>query len=188
MNKRSNALIFAALIGLIIVAIGLGFLLGIDNPIPWILILVLVLIPITYKKYKKITAITWQEEYSVGVKSLDDDHKRLIFLLNQFKTAYDYDTSAEFERQALEQLVEYTRFHFTREEEMMQQADYPDFENHKQQHIKMIAQVETFVDQYRREGHDCLNEVSEFLTDWLIKHINGTDKQYTQSMQAKGLS
>tara|TARA_B100000767_G_scaffold170914_1_gene159989 strand:- start:83 stop:649 length:567 start_codon:yes stop_codon:yes gene_type:complete len=187
MNKRSNALIFAALIGLIIVAIGLGFLIGLDNPIPWILIAVLFLIPFAYKKYNKPTTIVWKEEYSVGIKSLDDDHKRLIFLLNQFKTAYDYDTSAEFERQALEQLVEYTRFHFTREEEMMQQANYPDLDNHKLQHVKMISQVEDFVEKYRREGHDCLSEVSEFLTDWLIKHINGTDKQYTQHMLEKGL-
>lgn len=187
MNKRSNALILAASIGLIIVAIGLSFLIGLDNPIPWILISVLFIIPLTYKKYFKIEAIVWKEEYSVGIKSLDDDHKRLIFLLNQFKTAYDYDTSAEFERQALEQLVEYTRFHFTREEEMMHQAGYENFENHQQQHKNMIAQVEEFVGLYRREGHDSLNVVSTYLTNWLVNHINGTDKQYTQAMLDKGL-
>jgi hemerythrin len=188
MNKRSNALIFAVLIGIIIVAIGLGFLLGLDNPIPWILIALLCLIPLAYKKYNKPTAIVWKEEYSVGIKSLDDDHKRLIFLLNQFKTAYDYDMSAEFERQALEQLVGYTRFHFSREEEMMKQAGYADFENHQQQHRNMIAQVEEFVGLYRREGHESLNEVSTYLTNWLINHINGTDKQYTQCMLDEGLN
>ncbi len=87
---------------MILISIGLGFLIGLDNPIPWILIAVLVLIPVLYKKYNKIEAIVWKEEYSVGITSLDDDHKRLIFLLNQFKTVYDYDTSADFERQALE--------------------------------------------------------------------------------------
>lgn len=187
MNKRSNALIFAALIGLIIVAIGLGFLMGIDNPIPWILIAVLALTPFAYGKLNKSKGIVWKEEYSVGIPSLDNDHKRLIFLLNQFKTAYDYDMSAEFERQALEQLVEYTRFHFTREEELMQQANYPDFEGHKKQHENMIAQVESFVELYRQQGHDSLNEVSDFLTNWLINHINGTDKQYTQHMLDKGI-
>lgn len=187
MNKRSNALIFAALIGLIIVAIGLGFLLGLDNPIPWILIAVLGLIPFAYKKYNKPSAIVWKDEYSVGIKSLDDDHKRLIFLLNQFKTAYDYDTSAEFERQALEQLVEYTRFHFSREEDMMEAAGYAGIEEHKQQHARMIAQVEEFVGLYKREGHDSLIEVSTYLTNWLINHINGTDKQYTEVMLKKGL-
>jgi len=188
MNKRSNALIFAALIGLIIVAIGLGFLMGLSNPVPWILIAVLILIPFAYKKYNKTNAIVWKEEYSVGIQSLDDDHKRLIFLLNQFKTAYDYDTSAEFERQALEQLVEYTRFHFSREEDMMQEAGYEGIEEHKQQHKNMIAQVEEFVGLYNREGHDSLNEVSTYLTNWLINHINGTDKQYTDVMLKKGLS
>lgn len=188
MNKRSTALIFSAIIGLIIVAIGLGFLVGFNNPVPWILIAVLVLIPIVYKKYNQSETIVWKEEYSVGIPSLDDDHKRLIFLLNQFKTAYEYDTSAEFERQALEQLVEYTRFHFTREEDMMEEAGYADIEEHKKQHARMIAQVEEFVGLYQREGHDSLNEVSTYLTNWLINHINGTDKQYTQVMKDKGLS
>lgn len=187
MNKRFNALIFAAVIGLIIVGIGLGFLLGLDNPIPWILIAVLCLIPFAYKRLNKPSAIVWKDEYSVGIKSLDDDHKRLIYLLNQFKTAYDYDTSAEFERQTLEQLVEYTRFHFTREEGMMEDAGYEGIEEHKQQHARMIAQVEEFVGLYNREGHDSMNEVSTYLTNWLINHINGTDKQYTQVMLDKGL-
>lgn len=188
MNKRSTALIFSAIIGLIIVAIGLGFLVGVNNPVPWVLIAVLVLIPIIYKKYNQSETIVWKEEYSVGIPSLDDDHKRLIFLLNQFKTAYEYDTSAEFERQALEQLVEYTRFHFSREEDMMEEAGYADIEEHKKQHARMIAQVEEFVGLYQREGHDSLNEVSTYLTNWLINHINGTDKQYTQVMKDKGLS
>ncbi|GAA3915890.1 bacteriohemerythrin [Litoribacillus peritrichatus] len=187
MTKRFNALIFAAAIGLIIVAIGLGFLIGLNNPIPWILIIALILIPVAYKKFNANSEIVWKDEYSVGIEVLDNDHKKLIYLLNQFQTAYDYYTDAEFERQALEELVAYTRFHFEREEGFMKQSGYPDFENHKKQHESMILQVESFVEKYKREGHESLNEVSQFLTNWLLNHINGTDKLYSKHLIEKGI-
>ena len=96
MNNRSKSLLYAAVVGLIIVAIFLGFLSSIANPISWILIAVLALIPMIYKKTAKVDEIVWKEEYSVGIESLDNDHKKLISLLNQFNTAYDYAMSEEF--------------------------------------------------------------------------------------------
>ena len=117
MNSRSKSLIYAAIVGLIIVAIFLGFLSSITNPISWILIVVLTLIPVFYKKVSKADEMVWKEEYSVGIVSLDNDHKKLISLLNQFTTAYDYAMSEEYERQALKDLINYTKYHFEREEQ-----------------------------------------------------------------------
>jgi hemerythrin len=51
----------------------------------------------------------------------------------------------------------------------------------------MMEKVETFVTIYDVKGHEALNEITEFLSDWLIKHINGTDKQYTQHLVDKGM-
>ena len=188
MTKRFSSLILAAVIGLLIVAIGLGFLSGMDNPVSWVLIGVLLLIPFIYNKKDKVETLEWKDEYSVGIKVLDDDHKKLISLLNQFKTAYDYHTSEEFEQQALKSLIDYTKFHFKREEELLELHNYPDYEDHKQQHQVMIGEVERFVEKYNQQGHEALDEVSSFLSNWLINHINGTDKQYGGFLNDKGVS
>lgn len=187
MSQRTKALIYAAIVGLVIVAIFLGFLSGFDNTISWLLIVALVLVSVIYNKTQGGKKIVWKEEYSVGVKVLDDDHKKLVQLLNQFTTAYEYAMSESFERQALEDLVDYTKTHFLREEQIMQDNDYPDLVAHKEQHRKMIEQVEVFVNLYREKGHEALSEVSEFLSKWLINHINGTDKQYTDFLNDKGV-
>ena len=84
MNNRSKAMIYAAIVGLIIVAIFLGFLSGLSNPVSWLLLGVLFLIPFIYQKNKKSDQLVWKNEYSVGVDVLDQDHKKLIILLNQF--------------------------------------------------------------------------------------------------------
>lgn len=179
MNNRSKSLLYAAIVGLIVVAIFLGFLSSIANPISWILIAVLALIPMIYKKTAKVNEIVWKEEYSVGIESLDNDHKKLISLLNQFNTAYDYAMSEEFEREALNDLINYTKYHFEREEKLLEQYHYDDLEAHKAQHQQMIDQVVSFQQLYLEKGHDSLNEISGFLANWLIKHINGTDKEYS---------
>ncbi len=187
MSQRTKALIYAAIVGLVIVAIFLGFLSGFDNTISWILIVALILVSFIYNKTQNSKKIAWKEEYSVGVQVLDDDHKKLVQLLNQFTTAYDYAMSESFERQALEDLVDYTKTHFLREEKIMEENGYPDIVAHKEQHRKMIEQVEVFVGLYHQKGHEALEDVSTFLSKWLINHINGTDKQYTSHLNGKGV-
>jgi hemerythrin len=187
MENRTKSFIYAAIIGLIIVAIFLGFLSSMANPISWILIAVLVLIPILYKKKSDSNQVEWRDEYSVGIQHIDDDHKKLISLLNNFTIAYDYAMSESFEKEALNELISYTKYHFDREEKMMEDNDYPDVIAHKAQHKVMIDQVESFVHLYNIKGHDALDEISKFLSDWLINHINGTDKQYSEHLHNKGI-
>ncbi|MGL1956790.1 MAG: bacteriohemerythrin [Colwellia sp.] len=188
MNNRTKSFIYATVIGLIIVAIFLGFLSSFSNPISWILIGVLLLIPILYKKAPSdTTQVKWKEEYSVGILHIDQDHKKLISLLNQFTIAYDYAMSEAFEKEALEELISYTKYHFQREEKLMDENEYPDVIAHKAQHKEMINQVEKFVKIYQEKGHDSLKEISEYLTAWLINHINGTDKAYSQYLHDRGV-
>lgn len=187
MNSRSKSFVYAAVIALVIVAIFLGFLSSLTNPISWLLIVALLLIPVFYKKTEPSNIINWKESYNVGITHIDQDHKKLIKLLNQFTLAYDHAMSEEFEKQALNELVDYTVYHFEREEKMMREHDYPDFVAHQAKHQEMIAQVNEFVDLYDKKGHDALKEISEFLTVWLISHINGTDKEYSQYLNDQGV-
>ena len=178
MKKNINALVLAAIIGLLIVAVGLGFLFGPANPVPWILIGVLITIVVVYRWISSRDRVEWKESYTVGVDDLDDDHKRLIELINRFQTAYTYHTGEEFEHQALNELVDYTKYHFEREEKMMEEAGYPDLAAHKEIHRTMIAKVGEFQEEYQRTGHEALEGVATFLSEWLINHINGIDKKY----------
>ncbi|MBL0710587.1 MAG: hemerythrin family protein [Colwellia sp.] len=187
MNSRSKSLLYAAIIALAIVAIFLGFLSSLTNPISWLLIVALLLIPIFYKKKDKLSVIKWKDEYSVGIAQIDQDHKKLIHLLNQFTVAYEHDMSEAFEKKALEELINYTVYHFEQEEKLMQENDYPDFKNHKVKHQEMIEQVKKFTDLYDEKGHNALKEISEYLTGWLISHINGTDKEYSQYLNDRGV-
>ena len=187
MKKSFPPLLLALSIGLIIVAIGFGFLWGPTNPVPWILIGVLMIIPVIYSRMAKRSKVEWQPSYSVGVQAMDDDHKRLLNLLDRFQTAYEFHTGDEFEREALNELVDYTKTHFGREERLMEENGYPDLEAHRHEHREMIAKVDQFLKLYGEKGHAALGEVSEYLKDWLVNHINGTDKRYGPFLRQKGV-
>ena len=188
MKKKFGTLMLALMIGLTIVAIGMGFLFGPTNPVPWILMVVLAVIVILYNRKSGHDKLKWKDEYSVGIKQLDDDHKQLIILLNRFLTAYEYHTGEAFERGALKELLDYTKYHFDHEERLMEEHGYPGLAEHREQHESMIAVVGQFQKDYEMRGHEALQGVANYLYGWLINHINGTDKQYMPFLTGKGLS
>ncbi|MCU7853144.1 MAG: bacteriohemerythrin [Candidatus Thiodiazotropha sp. (ex Monitilora ramsayi)] len=167
--------------------IGIGFLFGIDNPIPWIMIAILLVLPVIHKKMTSRKFVSWDNSLSVGITVIDEEHQKLLTLINNLQTAVLYPTGESFERQALSELVDYTKYHFEREEKLMQDNGYPEYEQHKQQHEEMIAKVSAFLSSYEKDREGTVDELTSFLKTWLIDHIAGTDQRYSQFLQDKGV-
>ncbi|HIP53212.1 MAG TPA: bacteriohemerythrin [Chromatiales bacterium] len=175
------------LLGVLLVAVIIGFIsFGATHPAPWIFLAVALIVPFLLNRMENRHFVVWKDDYSVGIESIDNDHKKLLNLINKLQTAIHYHTGELFERQALDELVNYTKYHFSREEELMQKYGYPELEEHRAEHAKMIAKVGGFVEQYEQKQHGALEDVAEFLKNWLVNHINGTDKRYSAFLIEKG--
>jgi hemerythrin-like metal-binding protein len=175
------------LILMLVIAVVLGLMAGPGSPLTWLLLASLLVIPFVHRKLTSKRYVEWKVEYSVGIDSIDQQHRKLLNLINQLQTAVDYSTGEEFEREALDELVDYTKTHFTYEEGLMEQNDYPDFEPHKALHVEMIKKVEEVLAEYDQDPESAMSNAVEYLKDWLIKHINGTDKQYSNFLIEKGV-
>ena len=186
MNRHMSMFAVALLILTLITAIILGLMAGPTSPLTWVLVAVLVLIPFVHRRMSSRHFIQWKDEYNVGIDSIDQQHRKLVNLINQLQTAVDYSTGEEFEREALDELVDYTKTHFGYEEGLMEEYGYPDFEPHKAQHRKMIAKVEEVLAEYEQDHDRAMDNAVTFLKNWLINHINGTDKQYSSYLIEKG--
>jgi len=141
MNRHMSMFGVALLILTLVTAIILGLMAGPTSPLTWVLVAVLVLIPFVHRRMSARHFIQWKDEYNVGIDSIDQQHRKLVNLINQLQTAVDYSTGEEFEREALDELVDYTLTHFGYEEGLMEKYGYPEFEPHKAQHKEMIAKV-----------------------------------------------
>ncbi len=187
MNQNTTMFGVSLVLLTLIVAVILGFMTGPTSPLTWLLLAILIAVPFLYRKIAAKDFLEWKGSYSVGIDSIDQQHRRLVNLINQLQTAVKYSTGEEFEREALDELVDYTRTHFKYEEKLMEQNDYPDFEQHKAQHEMMIKKVKQVLAEYEHEPETAMNNAVSFLKGWLINHINGTDQQYSRYLIDKGV-
>ena len=187
LNKQVYMFGISFLILVLVTAAILGLAAAPSSPITWLLIASLFFIPFLIKKISAKQYVEWKDEYSVGLDSIDHQHKKLLSLINQLQTAVEYSTGEEFEREALDALVDYTKTHFTYEEGLMKDNGYPDYEPHKAQHEKMVKHVEEVLSEFEKDRDTAMTNAIAFLKDWLINHINGTDKQYSKFLIEKGV-
>ncbi|MDA9983424.1 bacteriohemerythrin [Gammaproteobacteria bacterium] len=160
---------------------------GIGHPAPWILTAAVAAVPLVHNWSQNRGFVRWKDSYSVGIKTIDEEHKNLLRLINNLQSAVRYYTGEEFERRALAELIEYTKVHFAREEDLMKKYGFPGYEEHKRQHVEMTARAQKMVSRYEQDALGAMDEISTFLRDWLINHINGTDQQYSEFLISKGV-
>ena len=188
MNNKIRMFVFAVVILALITAVILGVVSAPGHPLTWLLIALVVLLPFLHRKMTAKQYVEWKDEYSVGIESIDRQHKKLIALINNLQTAVNYSAGAEFEQEALDELVDYTKTHFGYEEELMEKNGYPDFTTHRAEHELMISRVEQVLAEYKRNPDTAMQNAIDFLRDWLINHINGTDKQYSKFLIDRGVT
>jgi hemerythrin len=131
--------------------------------------------------------ITWSDKFSVQVKQLDEQHKKLIEILNRLHDAMKVGKGKEILEEVLGSLIIYTRKHFAAEEELMKVNNYPGYAVHKQEHNQLVVQV-LDVQKQTQAGVVLSQQVMSFLKNWLETHIQGTDKKYGPFLNEKGLS
>jgi hemerythrin len=122
--------------------------------------------------------IKWDEKYSVGNTLLDSQHKKLIALINELHSAMKDGKGKEALQKVLDELVLYTIEHFSTEEQLMLKASYPHYSEHKRQHEDLTRRAVSLQNSYRAGETPLTLDVLKFLRDWLIVHIEGSDKKY----------
>jgi hemerythrin len=126
----------------------------------------------------------WTDKYSVGIQQIDDQHKRLVELVNDLYEAMTAGRGSEVLGTVFNNLLVYTRTHFAEEETLMQQCGFPGFSEHKQLHERLTQQVIDLGEQFRDGRNSLTVPVATFLKDWLVKHIQGTDKKYVPFLKS----
>ena len=125
-----------------------------------------------------------KEEYKIGVEHIDEQHKKLFeladkaYMLLKDEFALDkYDKIVEI----IEELKEYTIFHFKSEEEYMESINYKRLFTQKIEHEKFVKTLEeTDLRNIDQNQDESLVKILNFLNDWLIEHILKTDKLIVQ--------
>ena len=132
--------------------------------------------------------MTWSDKMSVGVAVFDKDHQVLVGMLNELFDAVNAGRGKEVLGPILDKLIDYTKSHFGREEELMKKWAYPKMTEHMKEHADLAKQV-LDVQKKWKEGQSAVlsMEVLNFLKNWLTKHIGASDKAYGPHFNGKGV-
>ena len=128
--------------------------------------------------------IKWRDSYSVGVEQFDNEHHKLVELINRMFIILRDKEDIMAVSDAVARLIDYTEFHFASEESALEQTDFPNLAAHKQLHAVLVRDITDFQQKILAEESDVGPEFYRFLRDWLLGHILEEDKQYTQYMIA----
>lgn len=129
--------------------------------------------------------LNWSADLETGIEMVDQDHKVLVDLLNQVFDCLDDDERAVTLGSVLNALTDYTRYHFTREERLMEAAHFPSVESHKVFHKALMDRTSEFKLAHARDPDKVdAQALLEFLRSWLIDHILKEDFQYRAAVMA----
>jgi hemerythrin-like metal-binding protein len=120
----------------------------------------------------------WDDAYSVGVATMDEQHKRFFVLINELHQAMKQARGADVLGRILNELASYTEYHFSAEEAAMEAAAYPELAAHKELHNQFIAKVADFQHRFNAGDRSIILDAMNTVKEWLIHHIQKVDKKY----------
>lgn len=134
---------------------------------------------------EKIKTIWNEKNLELQLPVIDLQHLWLLFLLVETEEILNKETSdAEFQKISLE-LVNFAIEHFSLEEKLFLEFDYPEYTTHKKQHLNFVELIKEKFNSTNLKKAPTRKELVDFLWNWLAKHILHEDKLYKEFLQNK---
>lgn len=132
--------------------------------------------------------LNWNDNLSVKIPSIDEQHKVLINMINSLQDAMSSGDSRAVLGDIFDGLIKYTEQHFTYEEKLFAEHGYAETESHIKEHQQFVAKVKDLHKQFTGSSNFMIGvDVMKFLTDWLVNHIQGIDAKYSDFLISKGV-
>lgn len=131
--------------------------------------------------------VQWSSNLSVQVAEMDKQHQELFRLINDLNDAMSKGKGKEVIGKTVDGLLKYTRTHFSAEEKLFDQYNYPDADTQKKMHKIFIDKVVEYKRDIDSGKMGVTITVSDFLSDWLKKHIQIEDKKYGPYLNSQGV-
>lgn len=125
----------------------------------------------------------WKKSYEINVPEIDVQHRHLVGLINELSDAMMVRSGQRAVPHILNELSEYIQFHFAAEEKLMENIDFPELHNHRQQHLEFAQQVFDYKERYSLKHELDTPGLLNFLCDWLKGHILENDKAIQKFMR-----
>lgn len=123
--------------------------------------------------------IEWQPKYELGIEDIDYQHHFFLNLINRLARELQKTENIDYRAALISELSAYGRFHFISEENIMFQAGYPEFIEHKNLHFELIDQLSTKANLLALTNSNMsAMKILDFLIDWFLDHTATEDRLF----------
>ncbi|MFC1481414.1 bacteriohemerythrin [Candidatus Neomarinimicrobiota bacterium] len=132
--------------------------------------------------------ITWNDDWNIGHPEIDEHHHKLVEMVQRLFGAIITVQGKDYVKEIFVELIEYTKYHFNREEEVFEEHGFDQLDHHKLQHQRIIQQVLDISEDIIAQGasEEITEEVYHFLKHWLADHIIKEDLKFKTFLENKG--
>lgn len=132
----------------------------------------------------------WNEKYSIGIREIDEQHQKLLQLLNNAKEAYSSDADCIVDEENrmkvymdILKLREYALTHLATEEKYMAKHRYPDFLKHKGTHDAFIMNIFKLENRLLHENDMTPSDLINFVLEWFRDHESRVDRKFGEYLR-----
>ena len=125
----------------------------------------------------------FRENLVSGNEMSDTHHKELIDRINKLLDSCEQSNEKTAAIKMMDYLADYTDFHFSAEEKLQQEIDYPGYEQHKAQHETFkntIKELEEMLAEEEGPSNAFVAKVHENVIKWFYTHIEGFDRSVAE--------
>jgi hemerythrin-like metal-binding protein len=130
--------------------------------------------------------IVWTEQYSVGVKKLDEQHEQLFTIVNELIANQYAADASNLIPEILEKVTTYASYHFKTEERIMSEYGYPEHASQVRDHTAFSVKIARFCMDAIGRNNNVIGDLRDYLTDWLTRHILQSDVKFKDFLIANG--
>lgn len=132
-----------------------------------------------------MTLIRWDDNYTTGIDMVDEQHRKLIEMINDLHKAMSEARGREVMGDILDRLLKYTVYHFETEEQLMKKHSYPKYLTHFTEHQNLTKEVKDFQARFNAGERMITIKFIEFLSSWLNNHVLDSDKKFGAFVTSK---
>ena len=134
--------------------------------------------------------IKWNDKFSVNILMFDAEHKKIIDIINALTVAEQHNYTLDKVAEIMNNIIIYIKMHFKSEEDYMINFKYPEYQSHKEEHVKFMERITFYHNRLILSDYIVENNIFDILKyfkQWIIDHIQMVDKKYTHFFNDKGL-
>jgi hemerythrin-like metal-binding protein len=131
--------------------------------------------------------IKWSNRYCTGIPTIDGEHRELLGILNKAIDAKEHSDNKEELEEVLEEMTKFALEHFETEEAYMREFNYPEYHCHSEEHYRFFTKTMAYFERVVNGDYHISNELIEYLKQWIVHHIQNSDRQYIDCFKKNGL-